>query len=168
MQSSATCKRKRNNMKTENFPSDPEQLQLQSLCPSSSSRTLDLNMTADYPLPNSGLTAQNPFHSLTQLEVQLWTVPLSWMTEPYAQFLCCSLLKPLVFLISLATTLVLLSITFWRGSQPVQSFRKIYKKKNQYQIVLVLLQFNSSLTFSLFDVRQANISIGLMIPIHRF
>lgn len=27
---------------------------------------------------NSGYTAQNPFHYLTQLEVQLWTVPLSW------------------------------------------------------------------------------------------
>lgn len=84
VQSLGRCERKRNNSKTEKIPSDPEQLQLQSQSLRSQRRSLNLNMTTDSLLPNSGYTAQSPFHYSTQLEVQLWMVPQSWMTEPRA------------------------------------------------------------------------------------
>lgn len=92
-------------------------------------------MTTDSPLPNSGYTAQNPFHYLTQLEVRLWTVPLSLMTEPHAQFLCCSLLTTTGFWWAFRTpasnTAFSFNIYFFRrGSQPVQSFRKYIKNKS--------------------------------------
>lgn len=65
------------------FPSSPEQQLF--LCPRSGWRLVNLDAPADRPLPNSGFTAlKDPFHYMTQLEVQLWTVPLSiddWTTR---------------------------------------------------------------------------------------
>lgn len=55
---------------------------------------------------------------------------------------------------------------FWKGSH----LSKVSENIKKINIKLSWSYFNStnSLTFSSFDVWQANISIGLMIPIHRF
>lgn len=63
--------------------------------------------------------------------MQLWTVPLSLMTESHAQFSCCSLPTTTGFSIEHFNRVFTFIFFFLKTrSQPVQSFRKYIKNKS--------------------------------------
>lgn len=99
------------------------------------------SMSADSRLPNKWLNSpkkkKNPFHVTTQLEVQLWTVPLSSLLAVYR--------LPLDFLMHISNISIAFLFFFFpkvnlsKSSRYIKKKKNDQKKRNQYQIVLVLL-----------------------------
>lgn len=117
-------------------------------------------MTTDCPLLNSGYTAQIPFHFFFFFDTAggaTLNSSTEFTTEPHAQFLCCSS-QTTNSILNAAKQHQFFSYTFFFffKSHEEVNLSKVpenkFKNINQYQIVLILLQFNSSLTFVLFDI----------------